>query len=310
MSTSAGQRALPSGPETGTDIPETAHATVAQYPSESPNPYAEVLRAPVGREAQAEARAARQAAREARELGQPAVVAQPSVSQPAASSSADTVVQPAVGAAVGATGPAVTSGSGVRPAVSAARNVVSSVGHAIAACLPRIISSCRGTRSPSAVGGMPSAGRGSRGGSRSRSRGTPPRLPPSSAGGNAAVVSGGAVPSSSQQQQTPTASGGGVVQPVAVVPPPTAPISGGGSPSHLPPSTAAPTSVPVQPSVRPRLDQEGWTGSTRRLLYDEQVTLHILHSAAERRAQSIIQHGEQAGRAPYWYINPAVGPVH
>ena len=66
---------------------------------------------------------------------------------------------------------------------------------------------------------------------------------------------------------------------------------------------ARPTSVPVQPSVRPRLDQEGWTGSTRRLLYDEQVTLHILHSAAERRAQSIIQHGEQAGRAPYWYIN-------
>ena len=30
---------------------------------------------------------------------------------------------------------------------------------------------------------------------------------------------------------------------------------------------ARPTSVPVQPSVRPRLDQEGWTGSTSRLLY-------------------------------------------
>ena len=241
VSTSAGQRALPTGPETETDTPETAHAADAQYPSISPNPYAEVITAPVGREAQAQAQAARQAAREARELGQPAVVAQPPVSQPAVSSSADTVVQPAVGAAVGATGPAVTSGSGVRPAVSAARNVVSSVGHAIVACLPRIISSGRGTRSPSAVGGMPSAGRGSRGGSRSRSGGTPPQLPPSSAGGNAAVVSGGAGLSSSQQQQTPTASGGGVVQPVAVVQPPTAPISGGGSPSHLPLSTAAPS---------------------------------------------------------------------
>ena len=61
------------------------------------------------------------------------------VAQPAALSSAETVVQPAAGAAVGATGPAVASGSGARPAVSAARNIVSSVGHAIAACLPRIV---------------------------------------------------------------------------------------------------------------------------------------------------------------------------
>ena len=269
VSTSAAQLAQLPYPDTGTPAPETAHETGAQYPSTSPNPYAEVIRAPVGREAQAAARAARQAAREARERGEPAVVAQPAVvapavvvqpavvvpvvvaqpavvaqpvvAQPAASSSAGTVVQPAVGAAAGATGPAVASGRGARPAVSSARNVVSSVGHAIAACLPRIISSGRGTRGPSAGGGMPSASRGSRGGSRSGSGVSPPQLPPTSAGGRGAAVSGDTEPISSQQQPAPTASDDGVVQPVAVVQPPSAPVSSGGTPGHLPPSTAAPS---------------------------------------------------------------------
>ena len=99
--------------------------------------------------------------------------------------------------------------------------------------------------------GMPSAGRGSRGpGSRSRSGGTPPQLPPSSVGGNGAASSRGAVPSSSQQQQAPTASDGGAVQPVAVVQQPSAPVSSGGTPSHLPPSTVAPsTSAGVAQSL-------------------------------------------------------------
>ena len=97
---------------------------------------------------------------------------------------------------------------------------------------------------------MPSAGRGSRGGSRSRSGGTPPQLPPSSVGGNGAASSRGAVPSSSQQQQAPTASDGGAMQPVAVVQQPSAPVSSGGTPSHLPPSTVAPsTSAGVAQSL-------------------------------------------------------------